>query len=94
MNRPLLVRVLLCIALLGFLLYGYISKQNAITELRLKIPKAAQEVEAIEQENIRLQFLVDQWANPRHLMELSRLPQFSHLKYPTENETIVFEISK
>lgn len=91
MGFGLFVRILLCIVVSGVLLYAYISKQNAITELRLQIPLEAKAHALICQENTRLQFEIDQFENPQHLMELSRLPEFSHLKYPLLQEIITIE---
>jgi hypothetical protein len=92
MSSAIFIRVLICIALLGVFLYGYISKQNTITELRLQIPIAAKELEAALQENTRLQFEIDRFENPQHLMELSSQPQFSHLKHPLLDEILVIEV--
>jgi len=86
------IRTLICIAVLGTFLYAYITKQNSITELRLLIPMVAKELEAIEQENTCLQFEIDQFENPQHLMELANQPQFSHLKHPLLNEIITIEV--
>ena len=92
MKLGFFVRLLLCIALVGVLLYAYISKQNSITELRLSIPILAQELECLTQENIRHHFLIDQFENPQHLMQLKREPQFSHLKFPQQHEIIIIEV--
>jgi len=92
MNSGLFIRVLFCIAIVGVFLYVHILKQNTITELRLQIPQAAKELEAIKQENVRLRFEMDQFESPQHLMELSSQPQFSHLKYPLLNEIITLEV--
>ena len=92
MNGSIFFRFLLCVFILGTLLYSYINKQNFITELRLRIPALAKELEAIKQENICLQFEIDQFENPQHLMELAKKPEFSHLKYPLLNEIITIEV--
>lgn len=89
MNFGILVRLFFCIFSLGMFLYTYISRQNAIVELRLQIPPVAQKLEAIIQENIQMQFEVDQFESPAHLMELMRQPEFSHLKHPLLNEIII-----
>jgi hypothetical protein len=92
LSLGIFIRILICIALIGISLYAYITKQNVITELRLQIPIVAKELEAIRQENTRLQFEIDQFENPQHLMELSSQPQFSHLKHPLLNEIISLEV--
>ncbi len=94
MNMGIFIRVFLCILTLGIFLYAFINKQNHITELRLQIPIAARELQAIQQENIRLQFEIDQFENPTHLMELARRPQFSHLKHPLANEIITIPVPR
>jgi hypothetical protein len=92
MNSAIFIRVLICIVMLGVFLYAYIAKQNTITELRLQIPIAAKELESAIQENTRLQFEIDRFENPQHLMELSTQPQFSHLKHPLLDEILVIEV--
>jgi hypothetical protein len=92
MNTAVFVRILVCIAVMGCFLYAYISKQNSITELRLHIPVAARELERVLQENTQLQFEIDQFENPQHLMELASQPQFSYLKYPLLDEIITLEV--
>lgn len=82
----------MCILVMGVFLYAYITKQNNITELRLQIPVASKELDAVNQENIRLQFEIDQFEKPQHLMELSSQPQFSHLKHPLLEEIITIEV--
>lgn len=85
----LLVRISTCIMGVGILLYSYIDRQNELTELRLKIPQMAKEVKGIQEENIRLQYEIDRFESPIHLMELSRKPEFGHLKYPSFNSIII-----
>lgn len=88
MNKGVLFRLFLAILTLGIFLYAYINKQNAITELRLSIPAMAKELEVAKQENTRLQFEIDQFENPLHLMELARRPEFRHLKHPLLKEIV------
>lgn len=94
MNLGIFIRVFLCILTLGVFLYAFINRQNHITELRLQIPVAARELQVIEQENTRLQFELDQFENPVHLMELARRPEFRHLKHPLVNEIITIYVPK
>ncbi|MFN0065808.1 MAG: hypothetical protein ACKVOH_06195 [Chlamydiales bacterium] len=88
MRIGLLLRLFICILIFGSFLYFYINKQNHITELRLQIPAQAKELEHIQQEIVRLQFEVNRFESPDHLMELSRKPEFSHLKHPLMSEII------
>lgn len=81
-SKGLTVRLLVCILAFGISLYSYIDKQNGLTQLRISIPSLRKEVRAIQEENTRLQYEIDQFENPQHLMELTRHGEFSHLKHP------------
>lgn len=88
MNLSIFLRVCICILTLGFFLFAYINKQNGITKLRIDIPNVSKEVELILQENVRLQYEIDQFENPLHLNELARRPEFAHLRYPIVDEIL------
>lgn len=81
-QRLIVAQILICLSAVVFTVYAYIEKQNELTELRLAIPATAKEVRRIHEENIRLQYEIDQFESPVHLMELARKPEFGHLKYP------------
>lgn len=85
----LLLRIFLCIFCAGWALYGYIDKQNQLTEIQRTIPLLKKEVATITRENSRLQYEIDRFENPLHLMELARKPEFGHLKYPYVRDVIV-----
>lgn len=85
------LQILCCIFAAGIALYAYIDKQNDLTELRLVIPTLTKEVKRIQKENIRLQYEVDRFESPIHLMELLRRPEYSHLKYPHVDDVVVIE---
>ncbi len=89
-----LVRLFLCIFILGITLYAYVSKHNALTERRILVPMIAKELQAVEEENVRLKFSIEKFENPVHLMELSRKPEFSHLKHPLESDIIIIKKSE
>ncbi len=82
-------RLLICISFAGLALYKYIDKINELTELRLLIPIVAREVKEIREKNLELQYAIDRFESPLHLMELARKPEFGHLKYPSVNEVIL-----
>lgn len=84
----LFVRLMLCIAFAGLALYKYIDKWNEMTELRLSIPILTREVKEIREKNLELKYIIDTFESPLHLLELSRQPEFGHLKYPSLNEII------
>ncbi len=79
----------ICIASAGLFLYAFIDKQNELTELRLAIPALSKDVKAIQDENVRLQYEVDRFESPIHLMELSRKPEFGHLRYPYIRDVLI-----
>jgi hypothetical protein len=82
---------LICIAALGGTLYAYINKHNELIQLQIEIPALAKEVKAVQEENNRLSYEIEQFESPLHLMELLRKPEFSHLKYPNGDEIIVIQ---
>lgn len=82
------IRIFLCIAFAGLTLYSYIDKINGLTELRLAIPVLAREVRDAHEKNLELQYAIDTFESPLHLMEMARKPEFGHLKYPTLDEII------
>lgn len=94
MNPFLVIRLFSCILVLGLCLYYYIEKQNEITELRLAIPALTKELRAIQQENTRMQFEIDRFENPVHLIELARRPEYSHLKHPLVKDVIILPAGK
>lgn len=76
------IRLLICIFVAGLTLYKYIDKLNELTELRLSIPILAKEVKDIQEKNMDLHYAIEHFESPLHLMEISRNPEFGHLKYP------------
>lgn len=78
----------MCIFVSGSLFYLYIDKQNDLTELKMHIPKLVRNLKVIEEENAQLRYEVEKMEDPQLLMELLRLPEFSHLKYPSSTEVI------
>jgi hypothetical protein len=82
MNLGFLTRLLLSLFCFSLFLYSYLDKQNGLTEKRMLIPNLEKEVQAIEEENLRLQYQIDQFENPIHLMQLAQQSEYSHLKHP------------
>lgn len=85
----LFVRLLICISFAGLLLYKWVDKLNELTELRLSIPVVAKEVKEIREKNLELRFVIEQFENPSHLIEIARRPEYGHLKYPLADQIIV-----
>lgn len=86
--NDIIIKLFICIIAAATTLYAYILKQNEVTELRLAIPTLGKEVRQIHDENTRLQYEIDQFESPIHLMELARKPEFGHLKYPYLKDVI------
>jgi hypothetical protein len=75
-------RFFLSVAFAGFALYSYLTEQNKCTELKMRLPKIAKEIEAINQENAQLQYQIVCFESPDHLLQLSKNPEYEHLKFP------------
>lgn len=86
--RFMIVQILFCVLAAVGTIYAYIEKHNQLTELRLAIPAIVREVQKLQEENIRLQYEIEQFESPMHLMELARKPGFGHLKNPYLPEII------
>lgn len=89
MRIDLISKVVICISSFGGVLCAYLQQQNDLTKLRIRIPELAKEVRLIEEENARLKLEIDRYENPKHLMELARRPEFSHLKHPLLDDILV-----
>lgn len=85
---PFFIRLFVCIFAAAFSLYAYIDKQNELVQLRLAIPPLKTEVKAISEQNTQLEYEIESFESPIHLMELAKKPEFSHLKYPYLTEVI------
>ncbi len=84
----MLIRLFLCLAGGGIAFYAYIAQHNALTELRMDLPKLAKEVRALREDNGRLELEIRRYKSPQHLLELSLQPEYTHLRYPTYEEVI------
>lgn len=88
-NAIFFIKIFICILAAFFTIYSYIENQNELTKLRLAIPALAKELRQINEENTRFKYEIDQFESPIHLMELSRKPEFGHLKYPYMKDIIL-----
>lgn len=77
-----LVRCLICIFVFGTFLFLYVDKKIEFMGLQLHIPLVIKELRSIEEENNRLQYEIDRFENPSHLMDIALKPEFSHLHHP------------
>lgn len=94
MRLGLLIRIFLCIIIFVWCLYSYVNRHNTLTKLQLEIPKQQKELGAIEEQNKRLQYEIDKFENPVHLMELAQRPEFGHLKHPLVKDIIVIPMQE
>jgi hypothetical protein len=90
----LFIRLCICIFFAGLTLYKYIDKANELTELRLSIPTLERELKDIQEKNLALQYEIEQFESPLHLLELSRKPEFGHLKYPSLDQIVILPKQK
>src|SRR5689334_4171953 len=87
-SKSILIRVLVCITVLGVLLYSYVDQQNAVTRLRLQIPQLAKEIKDLSEKNTQLQYEIDLFESPQNLMCLALHSEFAHLKNPMSQEIL------
>jgi len=88
-SKGLLIRLLLCIFILGIFLYTYIDKQNDLTELKMEIPKLTESLHFLEEENAHLSLEIERIESPAKLIKLLRQKEYSHLRYPYVDEVVV-----
>lgn len=84
--RSLLFKAFICLFVFGFCLYNTIDKQNTLTRMRMQIPLLAKQLKEIQEENTRLQYAIDAFESPQHLLELSCQNAYAHLKHPLNSE--------
>ena len=85
------LRILCCILIACLTLSMIIDMQNELTELRLKIPILTKEVRELHAQNTGLTYDIERFESPIHLMELSRKPEFGHLKHPYVKDIVILE---
>lgn len=86
-------KVFVVIFALGLTLYLHIDKNNQLTAMQLAIPQIEGEVKKLQKENERLQYEIDRFESPIHLMELLRKPEFGHLKFPLEKDVVKVRVN-
>ena len=90
----LLIRLFSCITFLVVCLYSTIDQHNKITKLRFSIPLLTKQIQEVEEENTRLQYEIESFENPLHLMELARRSEYGHLKHPLIKEVMVVNVGE
>lgn len=69
-----------CLMASAFALYLYINAHNHLIEIQLAIPPLQKKIREVVADNGRLQFEIDRFESPAHLMHLVDKPEYSHLK--------------
>lgn len=82
MQMHVLTRIGFCLLIFGACLFSYLDKRNELTQRRMRLPALQKEVATLREQVKRLQYEVERFESPNHLMELARLPQYGHLKHP------------
>ncbi len=86
--KALLLKLGVCLGVLGLSVYFYLETQNELTQLKIRLPEVEKEIKIVREENRRLAYEIDQFENPSHLIELAHHPEFSHLKHPLLREIL------
>jgi len=87
-----LIRLFICVFILGISLYSYINQHNHLTELRIQVPLLTKKLKSLEDENTRLMFEIEKFENPLNLMDLARKPQYGYLKHPYVSDIIHLQL--
>lgn len=91
MKKIFFIQVVVCAFSCGSVLYAYVRQQNDVTKVRIELPRLTREVRWLEEQNSRLRYEIERFENPKHLMELAKRPEFSHLKHPLIGEIFVLQ---
>lgn len=76
------MRLLFCLCVFGGVTFLYVDNQIGLMRVRLQIPLISKELRTIQEQNSSLQYEIDRFENPSHLIEISRKPEFGHLHHP------------
>lgn len=90
MKKIFFVQLLVCAFSCGGVLYAYVKQQNDVVKVRIELPRLSREVRLLEEQNSRLRYEIERFENPKHLMELAKRPEYSHLKHPLADDIFVF----
>lgn len=81
----------ICSVIISFAIYFYIHAHNQQIELQLAIPPLQKKLREIRAANNRLQFEIERFKSPSHLMQLAEKPEFSHYKAVYSEEVLIIE---
>jgi hypothetical protein len=88
MFKGVFFRLFACLTFFSFSVYSYLDKQNSCTELNMKLPKLTKEIEVINEVNANLQYQIECFENPQHLLSMAGRPEYQHLKFPFTEEVL------
>jgi hypothetical protein len=88
MGRGIFLRLFACLTIFSFSIYSYLDKQNTCTELKMHLPKLTKEIQAIHEVNANLQYQIECFENPQHLLSMAGRPEYAHLKFPFTEEVL------
>ena len=54
----------------------------------MHLPKLTKEIQAIQEVNANLQYQIECFENPQHLLSLAGSPKYAHLKFPFTEEVL------
>lgn len=86
-----MIKWIFSILTIAFSAYLYIHAHNRLIELKIALPPLQRQIREIRAENERLQFEIDRFESPAHLMSLAEKPEFSHLKPASDIISIPYE---
>lgn len=86
MRFHIFVKTVFCALVFSLCFYSYLVKQNEVTELRIELPKIKKELEKLQAIHMGLQFQIEKFEHPSHLLELLAQKNYSHLKLPISSE--------
>ena len=91
MNIAFIARISICIFVVGLTLCAYVDKQNEVTRCKIAIPKIQHEIDDLLMQKQKLTFIVDRFESPSNLLQLAKLPEYSHLRYPIQRDVFTLE---
>lgn len=91
MKRTSIIGICTCLFFFGICLYSYLDMQNALTKVRIEVPRLSRALKCVEEENVRLKYAIEEFENPQKLMQLARGKDFSNLKFPLTKEVVVIK---
>jgi len=91
MVKKIIIKVFICFGVGSLCLFSYLERQNELTHLKLYAPKILKGIKALEEENTRLAYEIDQFESPENMMALARDIRFCHLRHPLRKEVVMMQ---